>query len=144
MAQRVVEKFNDYWTQKFLQRTPMGSLQELQDQSLAFEQRHNGRYRYSKLGGKTPLEYLAMTKVGLRLPPVQLPAQRPLPKPEQGRYHLIRFIRSDGLLDVFSEKFAMPPETHFEYVHATVDVNRQRLSVCLGGQIVEEINYRLR
>ena len=29
----------------------------------------------------------------------------PLPKPEHGKYHVVRFIRSDGWLDIFSEKF---------------------------------------
>jgi putative transposase len=140
----VVEKFNDHWQQKFIGRTPMTSADELKVQSLAFEQRHNSRYRYSKLGGKTPLESLAMSNVQLRFPPEPMPSPRPLPKPHEGRYHVIRFIRSDGLLDVFSEKFKMPSETIYEYVQATVDVGRQRLSVRLDNRIVEEIDYRLR
>ena len=140
----VVEKFNDHWQQKFLRRTPLLSAQELQEQSLVFEQRHNSRYRYRKLGGQTPLASLALSKVTLRFPPAAMPSQRPLPKPEAGRYHVVRFIRSDGLLDVFTEKFALPPETHYEYVQATVDVSRQRLSVRLADRLVEEIEYRLR
>ena len=140
----VVEKFNDHWRQKFIRRTPMMSSQELAEQSLAFEQRHNSRYRYRKLGGKTPLESLAMSKVPLRFPLEPAPCQRPLPKPEAGRYHVIRFIRSDGLLNIFSEIFPMPSETHYEYVQATVDVSRQRLSVHLADKLVEEIDYRLR
>lgn len=140
----VVEKFNDHWAQKFIRRTPMRSSDELKEQSLAFEQRHNSRYCYRKLGGKTPLESLAASKVQLRFPPGQVPSQRPLPKPEQGRYHVVRFIRSDGMLDIFSEKFAMPSETHYEYVQATIDVTRQRLSVRLADRVVEEIDYRMR
>lgn len=140
----VVEKFNDHWQQKFIRRTPMMSSLELKEHSLAFEQRHNSRYRYRKLAGKTPLENLTMSKVQLRFPPaIGGPRQRPLPKPQTGRYHVIRFIRSDGLLNIFSEKFAMPSETHYEYVQATVDVSRQRLSVRLADKVVEEIDYPL-
>jgi len=140
----VVEKFNDHWQQKFIRRTPMMTSAELKEQSLAFEQRHNSRYHYRKLGGKTPLENLEISKVSLRFPPDVAPLPRPLPKPQEGRYHVVRFIRSDGMLDIFSEKFAMPSEAHYEYVQATVDVSRQRLSVRLGDRLVEEIDYRLR
>jgi transposase InsO family protein len=140
----VVEKFNHHWAQKFVCRTLMLSAEELKEESLAFEQRHNARYRYRKLDGKTPLEHLELSKVPLRFPSTSAPDQRPLPKPETGRYHVIRFIRSDGMLDLFSEKFSLPPETHYEYVQATVDVSRQRLSVRLDGRLIEEVHYQLR
>ena len=46
--------------------------------------------------------------------------RRPIDKPETGRYHLIRLIRSDGLLDIFGERFSVLPETTHEYVRATI------------------------
>ena len=55
----VVEKFNDHYEQKFLKKVDMGSSVELRQGSLDFEYRHNSQYRYSKLGGKTPLAALA-------------------------------------------------------------------------------------
>ena len=55
-------------------------------------------------------------------PPSEQPPKHPLPKPETGRYHLIRFIRSDSLLDLLGEKFLVSPEVHYEYVRATVNV----------------------
>lgn len=64
----VVEKFNDHWDAKFLRRTPMYSGEDLARESLRFEARHNGRYRYSKLGGKTPAAALAASGVRLRFP----------------------------------------------------------------------------
>jgi len=139
-----VEKFNDHWEQKFFSRTPMESAEQLASESLAFEARHNSRYRYGKLGGKTPMQSFALFGIPLRLPPETPPLQRPLPKPTHGRYHLVRFIRSDGLLDIFTEKFKMPPETQHEYVQATVDVDKQRLLIRKDGQIVDELNYKLR
>ena len=122
----------------------MHSRADLQRESLLFEQRHNRHYRYSKLGGKTPAATLEASGVPLRFPPPLPPPRHPLPKPDRGCYHLIRFIRSDGRLDVFGEKFPMPSETIYEYVRATVDVATQRLGVSLDGVLVDEREYRLR
>jgi putative transposase len=140
----VVEKFNDHWEAKFLRRIVMGSPEELQSESLRFEERHNGRYRYSKLGGRTPLAALEATGATLRFPPVPEAPRYPLPKPDHGRYHLVRFVRSKGLLDVFGECFKAPPETVYEYVRLTVDVGRQKLSVFLDGTLIDEHDYRSR
>jgi len=64
----VVEKFNDHYQQRFLDKVPMATHADLMAESLAFEQRHNSSYRYSKLGGKTPLKALSMSKHKLRFP----------------------------------------------------------------------------
>jgi transposase InsO family protein len=140
----VVEKFNDHWDAKFLRRTPMQSREELWRESLRFEARHNGRYRYSKLGGKTPAAALEASGARLRFPPASEAPRYPLPKPESGRYHLVRLVRSDGVLDVFGEKFPAPPETIYEYVRLTVDVAQQRLLVFLDDQLLDEHDYQLR
>jgi hypothetical protein len=140
----IVEKFNDHWETKFLRRVVMASGDELLRESLRFEQRHNGRYRYSKLGGKTPQAALEASGATLRFPPDSKPPRYPLPKPDHGRYHLIRFVRSDGLLDVFAERFKAPPEATYEYVRLTVDVGLQQLSVFLDGTLVDRHAYRSR
>ncbi len=140
----VVEKFNDHWEAKFLRRIRMHSGEELLQESLRFEERHNSRYRYSKLGGKTPLAALEASGTKLRFPPDTEAPRYPLPKPERGRYHLVRFVRSDGLLHIFGETFKAPPEAIYEYVRLTVDVSRQWLSVFLGKALLDEHSYRLR
>jgi len=140
----VVEKFNDHWRQKFLERIVMDCEAALRRESLAYEARHNGQYRYSALAGKTPLAALAAAAVSLRFPPTIEPPKHPLPKPTKGRYHLVRFIRSERILDVFGERFPAPPEATYEYVRATVDVARQRLGVYLDGVLIDEHPYRLR
>lgn len=140
----VVEKFNDHWRQKLLDRVVMESVEDLERESLRFEQRHNSRYRYSKLGGKTPLESLAAAEASLRYPPTPECPRTPLPKPESGRYHVIRFIRSDAILNVFGERFSLPSETIYEYVRATIDVAEQRLLVYLDHTLVDDREYRLR
>lgn len=140
----VVEKFNHHFHQKFLDRVPMHSVMDMRRESLSFEQRHNGRYRYSKLRGKTPLQSLAASQIILRFPPSAKPPCNPLPKPECGKYHVFRFIRSDGLLDLFGEKFVLPPETVYEYIRATVDVAQQKLFVYLDNALIDMKPYRLR
>jgi putative transposase len=140
----VVEKFNDHWETKFLRRIAMTSAEALLRESLRFEARHNSRYRYSKLGGKTPQAALEASEATLRFPPTPEAPRYPLPKPDRGRYHLVRFIRSDGLLDIFGERFRAPPETVYEYVRVTVDVERQRLLVFLDGTLVDDHEYRCR
>ena len=140
----VVEKFNSHWQDRFLRRIEMNSTEKLFRESLRFEERHNGRYRYSKLGGKTPQAALEASGVKLRFPPTPEAPRYPLPKPEHGRYHLVRFVRSDAVLNVFGEKFPAPPETIYEYVRVTIDVDTQQLLVYLDGQLVDEHNYHLR
>ena len=140
----VVEKFNDHWRQKLLGRVRMKALEDLQRESVIFEQKHNGRYRYSKLGGKTPTAALAASAEKLRFPDSPTPPRHPLPRPRTGRYHLVRFVRNDGLLDVFGEKFKTPPEATYEYVQATIEVQPQRLQIRLDGTLIDEHRYQLR
>jgi transposase InsO family protein len=140
----VVEKFNDHYEAKFLARVTVADFPALGPASLGFEQRHNSRYRYSRLGGQTPLTALQRQGHPLRFPAAEAAPQCPLPKPEIGRYHLVRFIRSNGRLDVFGESFPLPPEAQYEYVVATVDVTHQRLSVTLDGKLISDVPYQLR
>ena len=85
----------------------MESFKELKSESLTFEQRHNSRYRYSKLKGNTPLKALATSNIKLRFPPEKEPPRHPLEKPEIGKYHVVRLIRSDLKLNVFGERFSV-------------------------------------
>jgi len=139
----VVEKFNDHYGEKFLKKVTMSSFDELAEGSLAFEIRHNSRYRYSKLGGKTPLKALVDAKTNLSFPVEERPPIHPLPKPKTGRYHLVRLIRGDRKLNIFGEIFPVAPELQYEYVVATVDVKEQKLKLFLGQSQVDEFEYKL-
>lgn len=138
----VVEKFNDHYRRGFLRRVMMQGATELHRESMVFEAKHNTRYRYTKLQGRTP--QMALGRAQIRLPESPTAPQHPLPKPERGRYHLVRFIRGDAVLDVFGEKFRVPPEVVYEYVIATIDVSRQKLSITMNGVIIDEHDYWLR
>lgn len=139
-----VEWFNNHHKQKFLRKITITSWDELVEASLAFENKHNGRHRYSKLGGKTPLKALAASKATLVFPMKEEPPVHPLPKPETGRYHLVRMIRSKLRLDIFGETFPVAPELQYEYLVATIDVKEQRLKLVHNKVQVDEFDYKLR
>jgi len=140
----IVEKFNDHYEQKFLNKVTMSSMQQLRRESLAFEHRHNSTYRYSKLNGKTPLKALAAAQTKLIFPSKSDAPRHPLDKPVEGCYHLVRFIRSDCRLNIWGEMFSVPPQTQYEYVVATIDVKEQKLKLFLDTLQVEEYEYQLR
>ena len=142
----LIEQFNDHYQQKFLGKVFMTSADELRTGTLAFEQRHNSRYRYSKLGGKTPLKALATTQTKLRFPTQGESPRNWRQKPEVGRYHLVRLIRSDLKLNIFGELFSVPvpPELKLEYVVATIDVKEQKLKLFLDKTQVDELEYKMR
>jgi len=139
----MIENFNDRYQQMFLGKVGMETEEDLKTGSLAFEQRHNGRYRYSKLGGKTPLKALAASNAKLRFPTEDKAPSHRLKKPEIGKYHLVRLIRSDLKLNIFGETFPVPPELKLEYVVATINVKEQKLKLFLDKTQVEEFDYKL-
>jgi len=140
----MVEQFNDRYRKMFLHKKMMSTTEELHAGSLAFEQRHNSQYRFSRLRGKTPLQVLSDSKVELRFPKESQAPKHPLEKPETGKYHVVRLIRSDLKLNVFGESFPVPPELQYEYVIATINVKEQKLKLFLDKVQVEEIKYKLR
>jgi hypothetical protein len=142
----IVEKFNDTYEDKLLGAVTVKNVHHLGEASLIFEHKHNERFRYSALEGKTPNEAFA-TEYGrharLRLPEtVELP-RLPLPRAKMGRYRLIRFIRSNRRLDIFGEGFLMPKKAVYEYVTATIDVKEHLLTVKLEEELIATIDYKV-
>ena len=140
----MIENFNDRYQQRFLGKVALASMEELQSGSLAFEQRHNSKYRYSKIKGDTPLKALAASNATLRFPTGDEPPKYRQKKPEVGKYHVVRLIRSDLKLNIFGECFSAPKETMLEYVVATIDVKEQKLKLFLDKKQIEEFDYKLR
>jgi len=140
----VVEKFNDHYEQKFLGKVNLSQEKPLLEESLKFENKHNSRYRYSKLKGRTPLQALEGLGEMPRFPAEPQPPQHPLPKPTKGKYHLVRLIRSNGQLNMFGEMFEVPKRLIHEYVIGTVDVERQKLELFHDDLKLEEYDYKLR
>jgi hypothetical protein len=138
----VVEKFNDHYQQKFLNKVMMTAENELKEASFGFEHKHNSSYRYSKLRGKTPLQALVGANRTLKFPDQNQKPQHPLKKPKTGRYHVVRYIRSDNRLNIFGEFFSVSSELQYEYVVATIDVKEQKLKLFQANKQVDEFNYK--
>ena len=56
---------------------------------------------------------------------------------------MIRFIRSNRILDVFGERYSMPAEVEHEYVWVTIDTVQEKLYVYHDSQLVIEYDYPL-
>jgi transposase InsO family protein len=140
----VVEKFNDRWQQFGPLRRVVRGATAVDRANEAFEARHNAHYRYSKLGGRTPNAVLASSGVALRFPEQPTAPRHPLPKPTHGRYHLTRFVRHDGAIDLFGERLRVPPEALYAYVCATIDVGRQRLTIRLDDRVIDQHRFLIR
>ena len=78
--------------------------------------------------------------------PVMLPAASKLPRLEEipdGCIVLIRFIRSDCQLDIFTERFEVPSELVYCYVKAVIDTSLQTLEIYLGEDFVTSYLYAI-
>jgi transposase InsO family protein len=140
----VIEKFNDHYQQKFLRKVEIYSFPHLIQEGIKFEAKHNALYRYSKLNGKTPCQALKTSSANLTFPSQDKVPKYPLVKPIQGKYTVVRFIRSDGKLNIFGELFSVPSYMHYEYVKAIIDVKEQKLKLVCGNLPPVELNYKLR
>ena len=135
----IIERFQNVFDKMFFRAQYFESFSYLVQQARGFELFHNQNHRYSTMQGKTPLE-----KVSGELK--YLPKDFRLPKKLSivpGHIHLIRFIRSNRVLDIFGEKFSMPMEVEYEYVWATIDTSKDRLLVYHDSELIDEYSYPL-
>jgi len=138
----VIEKFNDTYNKKFFRRQWFGSYSMLKRQSKNFQRFHNKHHRYSCLKGKTPLEVIQ--KEGYK--PIRIGGNTKLPDlghVPDGNIILIRFIRSNRLLDIFGEKFKVSKNLVYSYVKAVIVTEIGSLQVYLGDDLVDTFDYRL-
>lgn len=133
----------DFVGPRHLNRITMKTEAELKQSSLGFEHKHNSCYRYSKLRGQTPMQALSGANQALKFPDQNQAPQYPLKKPRRGKYHVVRYLRSDSRLNIFGEMFPVSDELQYEYVVATIVVKEQKLKLFLANDQVDEFNYRL-
>ncbi len=137
-----IEKFNDTYNKKFFRRQWFSSYAALKRQSKNFQRFHNKHHRYSYLKGKTPLEVLKSSGFN----PVTIGANTKLPKLDyvpDGNIILIRFIRSNRILDIFGEKFKVSRNLVYSYVKAVIVTSIQTIQIYLGDELVDSFEYRL-
>lgn len=138
----VIEKFNDTYNKKFFRRQWFNSYFHLKRQSKNFQRFHNKHHRYSCLKGKTPLEVIRNSN----FKPITIGANTKLPQLDEvpdGDIILIRFIRSNRLLDIFGEKFKVSKKLVYSYVKAVIVTQIGLLQIYLGDELVETFEYQL-
>jgi putative transposase len=138
----VIESFNNTYDKKFFRRQWFTSYLMLKRQSKNFQQFHNKNHHYSYLKGKTPLEVIEADK----FKPLTLGPNTRMPKLDflpEGTISLIRFIRSDRVLNIFGEKFEVSKDLVYSYVRAIIVTEIQTLQVYLGEDFVQSFEYRM-
>ena len=135
----IIERFQDVFDKMFFRSQFFPNFNHVVEQAKGFELFHDQNHRYSTLEGKTPMgKFSGDAKLLLRN--FTLPQKLAI---EPGYIHLIRFIRSNLILDVFGEKFPLPRETEYEYVWATIDTNSDTLRVTHDSTIIANFDYIL-
>jgi hypothetical protein len=138
----VVEHFNDTYDKKFFRRQWFSSYAMLKRQSKNFQQFHNKNHRYRCFKGKTPLEYIEADKFN----PLTLGPNTRMPKLDflpDGTISLIRFIRSDRVLNIFGERFEVSKDLVYSYVRAMIVTKIHTLQVYLGENFIQSFEYRM-
>jgi putative transposase len=119
-----IERFNDIWDKSFFRSQRFNDLNHLYKEEKkfkAFEEK-------------------------LKIKPNLLEKSFKIPKinhQRKGKVHLIRFIRSDKILNVFGEKFYVKPVCQYEYVKATIDLKEEVLRIFLFDDLIHEFKYIL-
>ena len=115
-----IENFHDTLQRRFYRQIEFENFDHFCNEFEEFIAYHNANHRYSPLGGTTPNEVYSRDVLNGEEEEernYELPDEIPI---SDGYIHVIRFIRSDLKLDIFSEKFSMPEELQYQYVAATI------------------------
>ena len=135
----IVEHFQNVFDKMFFRAQYFGSFPYLLQQARYFEAFHNQNHRYSTLEGKTPAEKVSGNLKFLGAD-FRIPSELPI---VPGYIHIVRFIRSNRILDIFGEKFSMPISVEYEYIWATIDTAEETLSIYHNSELIEKFNYSL-
>lgn len=139
----VIESFNGTYNRKFFRRQWFKSYAQLKRQCKNFQTFHNKRHRYSCLKGKTPMEVVAQAQFPVQKlgPNTKLPTIEDIP---DGNITLIRFIRSNRVLNIFGERFKVSKDLIYSYVKAIIVTEIHTLQIYLGEELVTSFDYKLR
>jgi len=136
-----IERFQRTYKKMFLNKYYFNDPDELLHSSNDFESRHNEKYRYSCLKGKTPIQALLNSDCNIKRLSEDFHIPDLKERPRQGYVHLIRFVRSNKVISIFGEKFTVPEETVYQYVKAIINVKEQKLSFLIDDKVIDKVEY---
>ena len=135
-----IESFQNTFDKTFFRSQRFSSYEALRREARAFERFHNENCVYSCLQGKPPNATLSDTGIAKLPEDFKLPKKLPI---EDGCIHLIRFIRSNRVLNVFGEKFLVKSDLVYEYVVATICTDIHQLQLRHDGKLVQFFDYHI-
>ena len=135
----IIEHFQNVFDKMFFRTQYFKDFDHLYKRAKEFELFHNQNHHYSTLRGLVPNQKcsgdIKLLSTSFRLPEKLTIAP--------GHVHLVRFVRSDRILDIFGEKYIMPNDVEHEYVWATIDTGKEILSIYHDSKLVVEHPYLL-
>jgi putative transposase len=136
----VVEHFNDTWDKSFFRTDRFRGLDHLRAENAGFVAFHNEHHRYSAHGGASPDEVWA----GRLYHPLSIGYRVPTSLPARGRIEVVRYVRSNRILDLFGKRLTLAEEHTHQYVTAVIKVRAKHVTVVtLGGEIVHDGAFAL-
>lgn len=136
----VIEHFNDVWNKSFFRTEVFTSIEHLRAENAAFIDFHNTHHRYSAHGGATPNQIWD----GRLRRPLSTAYRPPTRLPAQGRIEVIRYIRSNRLVDLFGKRITVAEDQTHQYVTAIIKVRAKRvIVVTLDGEIIHDGEFNL-
>ena len=136
----VVEHFNDVWDKSFFRTARFSGLEHLVGENASFIAFHNEHHRYSAHAGASPDELWAGRDYDAPVPGYEIPTRLPA----KGRIEVVRYIRSNRVVDLFGKEIKVD-ETHIhQYVTAIIAVwSKQVTIVTANGEIVHDGAFAL-
>jgi transposase len=138
-----VEKFQDVFDKSFYRQQFFTSFDHLKKEAKVFERFRNNNHRCTGIHSRTPAQHVKAEDIKIDKLDRDVHLKNIDLSLADGYIHLIRFIRSDLKLGIFSEKFKMPKSIQYEYVIATICTDIHQLQVRKEGQIVEAFEYKV-
>lgn len=134
----VVEHFNDVWDKSFFRTERFADLGHLRAENAAFADFHNTRRRYSvHKGQRRPSCGRPGTRA--RSPP---PTASPTRLPARGRIEVVRYVRSNRVVDLSGKRIVLAEEHAHQYVTAFIKVRSQTVIVVAIELIVRKARNR--
>ena len=135
----IIEHFQNIFDKMFFRAQHFKDFSHLYKKAKEFELFHNQNHHYSTLRGFTPNQKcsgdIELLPASFRLPEKLAISLRYI--------HLVRFIRSDRVLDIFGEKYIMPGNVEHEYVWVTIDTVQEKLFIYPDSKLIVEYTYSL-
>lgn len=138
-----IEKLNDTYDTKFFRNEHYRSFNHLTLESQQYNEFHNEHYVYSCIKSKTPNQIMQESSIQPKLLFEEYQAPYKIDFIPPGIIHVIRFIRSDCMLNIFGESFKMPKDFQYSYLRAAIKTGEQIMEVYCGDTIVETFDYKL-